>query len=204
MWGGELKELVLERGKRGGCVYLRPDSGDPKEVVLKVRRGWGEDGSSKKGIVGREDGNLRWRGKIEGRRKGGWEVGFGDRNLARVTNIILLFTAFMFVTYRRNKINNITLCRLSHVLCLYFYFPSFRPLSFPTVSHSSSFSPSFFLPLCLSHYFLHVFHSSPSFLFSSPTVNHLPSSYPHLTICFPPSLFSLPLLLSSLLWFNFL
>ncbi|XP_045113073.1 nicotinamide phosphoribosyltransferase-like [Portunus trituberculatus] len=35
MWGGELKELVLERGQRGGCVYLRPDSGDPKDVVLK-------------------------------------------------------------------------------------------------------------------------------------------------------------------------
>ncbi|KAK8376046.1 hypothetical protein O3P69_008634 [Scylla paramamosain] len=35
MWGGELKELVLERGQRGGCVYLRPDSGDPKAVVLK-------------------------------------------------------------------------------------------------------------------------------------------------------------------------
>ncbi|XP_050722637.1 nicotinamide phosphoribosyltransferase-like [Eriocheir sinensis] len=35
MWGGELKDLVLERGARGGCVYLRPDSGDPKEVVLK-------------------------------------------------------------------------------------------------------------------------------------------------------------------------
>ncbi|KAK4300852.1 hypothetical protein Pmani_026972 [Petrolisthes manimaculis] len=34
-WCGELKESVLERGRRGGCVYLRPDSGDPKEVVLK-------------------------------------------------------------------------------------------------------------------------------------------------------------------------
>ncbi|XP_071514858.1 nicotinamide phosphoribosyltransferase-like [Panulirus ornatus] len=35
MWCGELKDLVLERGTRGGCVYLRPDSGDTKEVTLK-------------------------------------------------------------------------------------------------------------------------------------------------------------------------
>nr|XP_053628118.1 nicotinamide phosphoribosyltransferase-like [Cherax quadricarinatus] len=35
MWCGELRELVLERGRKGGCIYLRPDSGEPKTVVLK-------------------------------------------------------------------------------------------------------------------------------------------------------------------------
>ncbi|XP_045606069.2 nicotinamide phosphoribosyltransferase [Procambarus clarkii] len=34
-WGQELKDLVLQRGRKGGCIYLRPDSGDPKEVTLK-------------------------------------------------------------------------------------------------------------------------------------------------------------------------
>lgn len=39
-WCGELKESVLERGRRGGCVFLRPDSGNPKEVVLQVCKDW--------------------------------------------------------------------------------------------------------------------------------------------------------------------
>ncbi|KAG7162503.1 Nicotinamide phosphoribosyltransferase-like 2 [Homarus americanus] len=34
-WCEDLRDLVLERGRKGGCIYLRPDSGDPKEVVLK-------------------------------------------------------------------------------------------------------------------------------------------------------------------------
>lgn len=37
VWGGELKELVLERGKTGGTLVIRPDSGDPPEVVVKVK-----------------------------------------------------------------------------------------------------------------------------------------------------------------------
>ncbi|XP_069161163.1 nicotinamide phosphoribosyltransferase-like [Procambarus clarkii] len=34
-WCGELRDLVLQRGSKGGCIYLRPDSGDPKVVILK-------------------------------------------------------------------------------------------------------------------------------------------------------------------------
>ena len=37
LWGEELKELVMERGKRGaGPLVVRPDSGDPSTVVVKV------------------------------------------------------------------------------------------------------------------------------------------------------------------------
>ena len=36
IFGQELKEKVIEHGKTGGLVSIRPDSGDPKEVVLKV------------------------------------------------------------------------------------------------------------------------------------------------------------------------
>ena len=37
LWGEELKELVVERGKRGaGPLVVRPDSGDPSTVVVKV------------------------------------------------------------------------------------------------------------------------------------------------------------------------
>lgn len=37
LWGEELKELVMERGKRGaGPLIVRPDSGDPSTVVVKV------------------------------------------------------------------------------------------------------------------------------------------------------------------------
>ncbi|XP_069161172.1 nicotinamide phosphoribosyltransferase-like [Procambarus clarkii] len=34
-WCGELRDLVLQRGSKGGCIYLGPDSGDPKVVILK-------------------------------------------------------------------------------------------------------------------------------------------------------------------------
>lgn len=37
IWGEELKELVEDRGKRGaGPLVIRPDSGDPATVVVKV------------------------------------------------------------------------------------------------------------------------------------------------------------------------
>lgn len=36
IWGGALKDLVVQRGKRGGALVIRPDSGDPPEVVVKV------------------------------------------------------------------------------------------------------------------------------------------------------------------------
>ncbi|XP_064605441.1 nicotinamide phosphoribosyltransferase-like [Liolophura sinensis] len=35
-WGGVLKDSVVERGKNGGVLVIRPDSGDPAEVVIKV------------------------------------------------------------------------------------------------------------------------------------------------------------------------
>ncbi|XP_003380227.1 nicotinamide phosphoribosyltransferase [Trichinella spiralis] len=35
IWGHELKELVMQR-KHHGCVIIRPDSGDPAEVTVKV------------------------------------------------------------------------------------------------------------------------------------------------------------------------
>lgn len=36
IWCGTLKGLVLARGKRGGRLVVRPDSGNPQETVLKV------------------------------------------------------------------------------------------------------------------------------------------------------------------------
>ena len=36
VWGEQLKEMVVERGKNGGTLVVRPDSGDPPEVVVKV------------------------------------------------------------------------------------------------------------------------------------------------------------------------
>jgi nicotinamide phosphoribosyltransferase len=36
IWGKELKDEVIELGKVGGKVVIRPDSGDPATVVLKV------------------------------------------------------------------------------------------------------------------------------------------------------------------------
>ncbi|KAI1710396.1 nicotinate phosphoribosyltransferase (NAPRTase) family domain-containing protein [Ditylenchus destructor] len=35
IWGDELKAYVLERAEKG-CLVIRPDSGDPCEVVVKV------------------------------------------------------------------------------------------------------------------------------------------------------------------------
>ncbi|KRY67928.1 Nicotinamide phosphoribosyltransferase [Trichinella pseudospiralis] len=35
IWGHELKELVMQR-EHNGCVIIRPDSGDPAEVTVKV------------------------------------------------------------------------------------------------------------------------------------------------------------------------
>ena len=36
IWGGQLKGLVEERGQKGGTLVVRPDSGDPATVVVKV------------------------------------------------------------------------------------------------------------------------------------------------------------------------
>lgn len=36
LWGEELRDLVTERGERNGRLVIRPDSGDPVAVVLKV------------------------------------------------------------------------------------------------------------------------------------------------------------------------
>ncbi|GAB1606732.1 nicotinamide phosphoribosyltransferase-like isoform X2 [Argonauta hians] len=36
LWGGELRDLVVERGNRNARLVIRPDSGDPPVVVLKV------------------------------------------------------------------------------------------------------------------------------------------------------------------------
>lgn len=35
IWGEELKDVVIKRGKMGGFVGIRPDSGDPPTVTLK-------------------------------------------------------------------------------------------------------------------------------------------------------------------------
>lgn len=35
IWGDKLRKYVLDRAERG-CVVIRPDSGDPCEVVVKV------------------------------------------------------------------------------------------------------------------------------------------------------------------------
>ena len=35
VWGEELKELIVSRGDKGTLV-VRPDSGDPPEIVVKV------------------------------------------------------------------------------------------------------------------------------------------------------------------------
>ncbi|ELT87741.1 hypothetical protein CAPTEDRAFT_162451 [Capitella teleta] len=36
VWGEQLKDLIVERGENGGVLVVRPDSGDPPEVVVKV------------------------------------------------------------------------------------------------------------------------------------------------------------------------
>ncbi|KAG7162469.1 Nicotinamide phosphoribosyltransferase-like 1, partial [Homarus americanus] len=38
IWGEELRDAVIKRGKNGGTLLIRPDSGDPPSVVLKVDR----------------------------------------------------------------------------------------------------------------------------------------------------------------------
>merc|ERR1719267_545006 len=35
-WGGALKELIENRPQPAGRLVVRPDSGEPKEIVLKV------------------------------------------------------------------------------------------------------------------------------------------------------------------------
>ena len=35
--GGELKEAIMKLGGSGGALFIRPDSGDPVEVLIKVR-----------------------------------------------------------------------------------------------------------------------------------------------------------------------
>ena len=36
VWGGQLKDLVVQRGTTNSVLVIRPDSGDPAEVVVKV------------------------------------------------------------------------------------------------------------------------------------------------------------------------
>nr|KAG5687412.1 hypothetical protein BaRGS_004914 [Batillaria attramentaria] len=36
VWGEQLKDLVVKRGDNGGALVVRPDSGNPPEVVVKV------------------------------------------------------------------------------------------------------------------------------------------------------------------------
>lgn len=37
LWGEELKDIIIERGNRDARLVVRPDSGNPSEVVIKVR-----------------------------------------------------------------------------------------------------------------------------------------------------------------------
>lgn len=36
VWGEVLHDMVVERGKAGGTLVVRPDSGEPCEVVVRV------------------------------------------------------------------------------------------------------------------------------------------------------------------------
>lgn len=36
IWGDALKDLIVERGERNSALIVRPDSGDPPTVVVKV------------------------------------------------------------------------------------------------------------------------------------------------------------------------
>ena len=36
IWGEILKAEVIRRGEKGGVLVVRPDSGDPPDVVVKV------------------------------------------------------------------------------------------------------------------------------------------------------------------------
>lgn len=38
IWGGELRQYVVNRANKG-CLVIRPDSGDPCQVVVKVNSG---------------------------------------------------------------------------------------------------------------------------------------------------------------------
>lgn len=35
IWGDELRQYVVDRANKG-CVVIRPDSGDPSQVVVKI------------------------------------------------------------------------------------------------------------------------------------------------------------------------
>lgn len=37
LWGEKLKSLIEKRGENGGVLVVRPDSGEPSEIVVKVR-----------------------------------------------------------------------------------------------------------------------------------------------------------------------
>lgn len=36
LWGGTLKADVIKHGAKGGCLVIRPDSGDPCDMVVEV------------------------------------------------------------------------------------------------------------------------------------------------------------------------
>ncbi|KAL5014718.1 hypothetical protein ScPMuIL_008988 [Solemya velum] len=36
LWGEDLKDMIIERGSRGGVLVIRPDSGDPPVIVVQV------------------------------------------------------------------------------------------------------------------------------------------------------------------------
>ena len=36
VWGEQLKDQIVKRGDNGGTLVVRPDSGDPPEIVVKV------------------------------------------------------------------------------------------------------------------------------------------------------------------------
>ena len=38
LWGEELKDLIVARGEVDGALVVRPDSGNPAEVVVKVTK----------------------------------------------------------------------------------------------------------------------------------------------------------------------
>lgn len=42
LWGGSLKDAVISHGARGGCLVVRPDSGEPDVTLLKVLNILGE------------------------------------------------------------------------------------------------------------------------------------------------------------------
>ena len=54
IWGEELRGLIEERGKNGGALVIRPDSGDPATVVVRVLeilgRVWWEEREKKEHV----------------------------------------------------------------------------------------------------------------------------------------------------------